>query len=78
MRPNKLTLMMPDWGCYTTVSEFEGKKCLLAAPMNEDGSIDMDHGEPNWVDVSEPQCQAFLDDVNRHFGTDFTMQQFGL
>lgn len=77
MRPSKLILMMPDWGCYTTVSDFEGKKCLLAAPMLENGGIEMQDGEPNWCDVSDPDSQAFLDDVNKHFGTDFTMARFG-
>lgn len=69
--------MMPEWRCYTTVIEYEGKKCLLAASMLQDGGLDMQGGEPNWIDVSEPASQAFLDEVNRHFGTDFTMKQFG-
>ncbi len=76
MKASTLILMMPNWGCYTTVSEFEGEKCLLAAAMMEDGSMDMHQGEPNWVDVSEPVSQEFLDEVNRHFGTDFRMEQF--
>ena len=54
-------------GVYFTVEDGE----LLSAPMLKNGSVESNEGSINWSNVSAPEDQAILDDINVLFGTDF-------
>lgn len=57
----------PDYDCFATV------QCgvLSASPMLADSE-----SAYTWSEVNAPESQAFLDQVNQHFHTRFTMEHF--
>ena len=73
---NMTVVPLPEFGCYVSLAEYEGKKVLLSAPMNEDGSIEMSDGEPNWCEVSCVEEPGFLDAVNRVLNTEYVETDF--
>ena len=49
---------------------------LMSVAMNRDGSLETFGGELDWVEVTAPESQKFLDDVNKKFKTKFKMDDF--
>ena len=44
--------------------------------MNRDGSLETWGGELDWNEVTAPESQKFLDDINKKFKTKFKMDDF--
>lgn len=59
-------------GSFWTITEFNNKYFMLAAPALADGNIEIDRGEVNAVDVEECE-QRHVDFVNNVFGTNFIL-----
>jgi len=49
---------------------------LMSVAMNRDGSLDAYDGELQWGEVTAPENQRFLDDINKIFKTKFKMGDF--
>jgi hypothetical protein len=62
-----------QFGCFLSVLDGELYECIMLT----DGSPDTEEdGEFNWLHLTAPESQEFLDAVNAHFGTKFRMSQF--
>jgi hypothetical protein len=57
----------PDYDCFATV------QCgvLSSSPMLADSA-----SAHTWTEITAPESQAFLDQVNQHFNTRFAMEHF--
>lgn len=49
---------------------------LMSVAMNRDGSLETFGGELDWGEVTAPESQKFLDDINKKFKTKFKMDDF--
>tara|TARA_B100001057_G_scaffold401965_1_gene413654 strand:- start:1017 stop:1940 length:924 start_codon:yes stop_codon:yes gene_type:complete len=49
---------------------------LMSVAMNRDGSLETFDGDLDWGEVTAPQNQKFLDDINKKFKTKFKMDDF--
>lgn len=49
---------------------------LMSVAMNRDGSLETFGGELDWSEVTAPESQKFLDDINKKFKTKFKMDDF--
>ena len=49
---------------------------LMSVAMNRDGSLETFDGDLDWVEVTAPESQKFLDDINKKFKTKFKMDDF--
>jgi hypothetical protein len=49
---------------------------LMSVAMNRDGSLETWGGELDWNEVTAPESQKFLDDINKKFKTKFKMDDF--
>lgn len=49
---------------------------LMSVAMNRDGSLETFGGELDWGEVTAPDSQKFLDDINKKFKTKFKMDDF--
>jgi hypothetical protein len=49
---------------------------LMSVAMNRDGSFETFDGDLDWGEVTAPQDQKFLDDINKKFKTKFKMDDF--
>jgi len=49
---------------------------LMSVAMNRDGSFETWDGDLDWVEVTAPESQKFLDDINKKFKTKFKMDDF--
>ena len=49
---------------------------LLSVAMLRDGSFETWDGKLDWVEVTAPESQKFLDDINKAFKTKFKMDDF--
>lgn len=49
---------------------------LMSVAMNRDGSLETFDGDLDWGEVTAPQDQKFLDDINKKFKTKFKMDDF--
>jgi len=49
---------------------------LMSVAMNRDGSLETFSGELDWGEVTAPESQKFLDDINKKFKTKFKMDDF--
>tara|TARA_Y100001933_G_scaffold231905_1_gene250147 strand:- start:1500 stop:2642 length:1143 start_codon:yes stop_codon:yes gene_type:complete len=49
---------------------------LLSVPMLRDGGFETFGGELDWGEVTAPESQKFLDDINKKFKTKFKMNDF--
>lgn len=68
---------MEEWRCYVALSE--DKSTIFICQMNRDGSPEKSTDNPghlDWTQVTAPEDQGFLDDVNLLFGTDFRYENF--
>lgn len=65
-KPEEVTL--EAFGCAVRVVD----EVLETKPLDPDGNPT----EDDWVEVTEPQSEAFLSEVNDHLGTEFTMEKF--
>ena len=52
------------------------KGFLMSVAMNRDGSFETFDGDLDWVEVTAPESQKFLDDINKKFKTKFKMSDF--
>lgn len=52
------------------------KGALMSVAMNRDGSLEAYDGELDWGEVTAPENQRFLDDINKIFKTKFKMDTF--
>jgi hypothetical protein len=57
-----------EFGCFVVVRD----GVILTCPMMADGS----HASEGWGDMTAPESQEFLDEINLGFGTDFRFDQF--
>ena len=70
---NSTMVALEEFGCFASV--FEGT--LFDVAMNQDGTFDLnDDGLTHWGQTCNPEEPKFLDAVNKHFGTDFRIDQF--
>lgn len=49
---------------------------LMSVAMNRDGSLETFDGDLDWGEVTAPESQKFLDDINKKFKTKFKMNDF--
>ena len=49
---------------------------LLSVPMLRDGGFETFDGDLDWGEVTAPESQKFLDDINKKFKTKFKMDDF--
>ena len=49
---------------------------LMSVAMNRDGSLETFDGDLDWGEVTAPESQKFLDDINKKFKTKFKMDDF--
>ena len=49
---------------------------LMSVAMLRDGSFETFDGDLDWGEVTAPQDQKFLDDINKKFKTKFKMDDF--
>ena len=49
---------------------------LMSVAMLRDGSFETWDGDLDWVEVTAPESQKFLDDINKKFKTKFKMDDF--
>ena len=49
---------------------------LMSVAMLRDGSFETWDEELDWVEVTAPESQKFLDDINKAFKTKFKMDNF--
>ena len=49
---------------------------LMSVAMNRDGSFETFGGDLDWGEVTAPEDQKFLDDINKKFKTKFKMDDF--
>ena len=49
---------------------------IMAASMLKDGQPEIIDGKINWIQITDPISQVFLDSVNTIFGTNFRMKDF--
>ena len=49
---------------------------LLSVPMLRDGGFETFGGELDWGEVTAPESQKFLNDINKAFKTKFKMDDF--
>ena len=64
-----------EWGAYQAVSNLFASPLLYFAPMNEDGTPDLDNvGQTEFFDDTEKS--NFLTKINEFFGTEFTINDF--
>lgn len=65
---------LEDFGCYVLViEEPEGDPTLfsIGIPAYDDLALD-----DEWIEVTAPQSQKFLDAVNKRYDTNFQMDDF--
>lgn len=63
---------LENFGCFVMVENGSLYNC----PMLNNGEPDCDNGKMNWIDVTEPSSQEFLDECNAALGTNFKIDQF--
>ena len=64
-----------EWGAYQGVQKVTDEPYLVFAPMNEDGTPDLDNvGQTEFFDDTEKS--NFLTKINEFFGTEFTINDF--
>jgi long-subunit fatty acid transport protein len=71
MQQNSKEIALPHYGCFVQLDSSGGVKTIMTAPMLLDGTCDDD-----WIEVSAPNDQGFLDAVNAEFNTSFQMKDF--
>ena len=49
---------------------------LMSVAMNRDGSLETFDGDLDWGEVTAPENQKFLDDINKKFKTKFKLDDF--
>jgi hypothetical protein len=49
---------------------------LMSVAMNRDGSLETFDGDLDWGEVTAPESQKFLDDINKKFKTKFKLDDF--
>ena len=49
---------------------------LFNVVMLVDNTLETNNGELDWVEVTAPDSQSFLDIINRHFKTSYKMSNF--
>lgn len=70
--PDSIAHKLEKWGCYVWTITEPDRTYLQACEINdyECGAFE------STVDVTAPEGQEFLDDVNAALGTDFKFDQF--
>jgi hypothetical protein len=70
-------IAIEEVGSYFMVDTTEATPTLMYSPMDEQGRPDWDmSGEIIWTEVTSPESQEMLAEINRVFGTTFIMSQF--